>query len=133
MALHPQGLPDLRHSCLDLRRAHDAKPRHAAVLVLDERTRLDDSRLGQHRQAQGHLDLLPGIRQNRDAPLARRSGFGDQRIDHHRSQHIPGSPSPAHLPKHTDILAEIREKRELTPAVEEKLKGFMDKFAASFA
>ncbi|MBL8705633.1 MAG: F0F1 ATP synthase subunit alpha, partial [Rhodospirillales bacterium] len=35
--------------------------------------------------------------------------------------------------KHTDILAEIREKRELTPAVEEKLKGFMDKFAASFA
>ena len=40
MALHPQGLPDLRHSCLDLRRAHDAQPRHAAVLVLDERTRL---------------------------------------------------------------------------------------------
>ncbi len=35
--------------------------------------------------------------------------------------------------KHADILTEIREKRELTPAVEEKLKGFMDKFAASFA
>ena len=73
MALHPQGLPDLRHSCLDLRRAHDAQPRHAAVLVLDERTRLDDPRLGQHRQAQAHLDLLPGVAQHGDTTLARRN------------------------------------------------------------
>jgi len=31
------------------------------------------------------------------------------------------------------ILSEIREKRELSPAIEEKLKGFMDKFASAFA
>jgi F-type H+-transporting ATPase subunit alpha len=35
--------------------------------------------------------------------------------------------------KAPDILSEIREKRELTPAVEEKLKGFMEKFTTSFA
>ena len=32
-----------------------------------------------------------------------------------------------------DILAEIRDKRELTPAVEEKLKGFVENFAKKFA
>ena len=53
----------------------------------------------------GRLDLLPGIGQNRDAQLGRCSGFGDQRIDYHRGQYIPDSPSSAHLPKHTDIPA----------------------------
>lgn len=104
MALHPQGLPDLRHSCLDLRRAHDAQPRHAAVLVLDERPRFDDSRFGEHRQSQADLDLLPGVAQHGDATLARRSRLGDQGIDHHRSQHISGSPGPGHLTKHADVL-----------------------------
>jgi len=35
--------------------------------------------------------------------------------------------------KAPDILTEIREKRELTPGVEEKLKAFMDNFSKSFA
>jgi F-type H+-transporting ATPase subunit alpha len=34
--------------------------------------------------------------------------------------------------KAPDILADIRDKRELTPATEEKLKTFMDGFAKAF-
>ena len=62
---------------------HDAQPRHAAVLVLDERTRLDDPRLGQHRQAQAHLNLLPGVAQHGDTTLPRRARLRLLEV-HHR-------------------------------------------------
>src|SRR6218665_3249483 len=49
IGLHSQRLPDLGHPGFHLGRADDAQPGDAAVLVLHERTGLDDSGLGEHR------------------------------------------------------------------------------------